>query len=65
MSVSKNEKKTKETAVCDQKDEKVVKMETKMCQVIVKIRNFDDFETWRHWEKKKMMKGAPKGVQNR
>ena len=53
MSVSKNEKKTKETAVCDQKDEKVVKMETKMCQVIVKIRNFDNFETWRHWEKKK------------
>ena len=51
--------------MCDQKDEKVVKMETKMCQVVVKIRKFDDFETWRHWGEKKMMKGAPKGVQNR
>ena len=41
MSVSKRKiKRQKETAVCDQKDEKVVKVETKkMCQVIDKIRN--------------------------
>ena len=64
MSVSKNEKRQKRQLCVTKKDEKVVKMETKMCQVVVKIRKFDDFETWRHWEKK-MMKGAPKGVQNR
>ena len=65
MSVSKNEKRQKRQLCVTKKDEKVVKMETKMCQVVVKIRNFDDFETWRHWGEKKMMKGAPKGVQNR
>ena len=65
MSVLKNEKRQKRQLCVTKKDEKVVKMETKMCQVVVKIRNFDDFETWRHWEKKKMMKGGPKGVQNR